>query len=168
VKTMMNKLAILAFALLSTSAIASEKIAVVDFDMAILGSEQAKAIIGNLKKQTEGEQAKIKKLTEEAQKLAKKLEQDSAVMSESEKRNLAKQIEDYKIDIQFEAQKIQKARKDTEQEMLRTLGPKFGKALEETLKEGDYSLVLNRKAIFFSKDGLDITRKVTEKLNLIK
>ena len=167
-KVLFNKFAILVLAVFPLTAYAAGGIVVVDVEAAILGSEQAKVLIAQFKKDTEKDQKEVMGLVEDIQKINKQLEQDSAVMSDSEKRKLLKKIEDKKIDIQFKQQKLRQAEKEIQQELLQTQGPKLNKALEEMLKDNAYDMVLNRKAAIFVAPNRDITKKVTEKLNLIK
>lgn len=152
--------------LVALPAIAETKIAVIDVQAAILGSEQAKERIAELKKQYAPDQNELKSLAEQIQKLQVKLEQDAAVMSESEKKKLGKDIEDKAVDYQFNLKKLQKAQNDSQQELLTDLGPKLEEAIQAVIKEGDYGIILERRALLFAKPDYDITKKVTEKLNL--
>ena len=167
-KTQVNKLIIAALALLSFSAYGAGETVIVDVDAAILGSEQAKVLIAEFKKDTEQDQKEILAMVDDIKKINKQLEQDSAVMSDAEKRKLLKKIEDKKIDIQFKQQKLRQAEKEIQQELLQTQGPKLNKALAELLEEKQYGLVLNSRAVIFATPAMNITKQVTEKLNLMK
>ncbi len=145
---------------------AETKIAVIDIQAAILGSEQAKERIAELKKEYAPEQNEIKALAQAIQNLQKKMEQDAAVMSESEKKKLAKDVEDKAVDYQFKVKKIQKSQNESQQELLAELSPKLEQAIQAIIGEGTYSLILERRAAIFVAPEHDITKKVTEKLNL--
>ena len=150
------------------AALAEVKVAVIDVQAAILGSEHAKERIAELKKQYAPDQKEIKDLGVEIQKLQVKIEQDAAVMSESEKKNLGKQIEDKAIDYQFLAQKLQKAQTTSQQELMAELSPKLQQAIETIIEQGTYTVILERKSAIYVSPDYDITRKVTEQLNLAK
>ncbi len=150
------------------AALAEVKVAVIDVQAAILGSDHAKERIAELKKQYAPDQKEIKDLGVEIQKLQVKIEQDAAVMSESEKKNLAKQIEDKAVDYQFLAQKLQKAQNVSQQELMAELSPKLQKAIETIIAQGTYTVILERKSAIYVSPDYDITRKVTEQLNLAK
>lgn len=143
-------------------------IAVVDFQQAVLGSEQAKERIAEIKKQLAPDQNEIRTLGEQIQSLQAKAEQDDAVMSESEKKKLAKEIEDKMVDYQFLVQKFQKTQNESQQELFGELGPKLQQAIQAVIDEGKYDLVLRRDALVYVNAEVDITKKVTEQLNLIK
>lgn len=153
--------------LFSTSlAMAETKTAVIDVQAAILSSEQAKEKIAELKKQYAPDQKELKDLAEEIQKMQAKIEQDSAVMSESEKRQLAKDIEDKAVDYQFKAKKLQKSQNEGQQELLAELRPKLESAIQSIIESGEYDLILERRSLIYAKPEFDITKKITEKLNL--
>ncbi len=147
-------------------AVAEGKIAVIDIQAAILGSEQAKERIAELKKEYAPDQNVIKSLAQDIQKLQAKMEQDAAVMSESEKKKLAKDVEEKAVDYQFNIKKIQKSQNESQQELLAELSPKLEEAIQEIISEGTYAIILERRAAIFVAPEYDITKKVTEKLNL--
>ena len=143
-------------------------VAVIDVQAAILASDYAKERIAELKKQFAPEQQEIKELAQEIQKLQAKGEQDAAVMSESERKALAKSVEDKAVDYQFLVQKLQKSQNESQQELLAEMNPKLQLAIKEIIDEGIYNVILERRSAIFVSQDLDITKKVTEKLNSAK
>jgi len=153
--------------LLGTSmAMAEVKMAVIDVQAAILSSEQAKEKIAELKKRYAPDQNELKNLAEEIQKMQAKLEQDAAVMSESEKRQLGKDIEDKAVDFQFQQKKLQKSQQESQQELMGELSPKLESAIQSVIETGEYDLILERRSLIYAKPEYDITKKITEKMNL--
>lgn len=151
---------------IAQTAFALDKIAVIDVQAAILSSEQAKVRIAELRKETASEQNDIKELAEQIQKLQEKMEQDAAVMSDTEKKNITKEVQAKIEDFQFKRQRLQKTQKAAQQELLGEMGPKLEQSIQAVLAEGEYLLVLERRAAIWVSPELDITKKVTEKLNI--
>ena len=147
------------------AAFAVESIAVIDVQAAILSSEQAKVKIAELKKATSSDQNEIKELAQQIQALQEKMEQDAAVMSDTEKKNLSKDAQGKVEEFQFKRQKLQKAQQAAQQELMGEMSPKLEQAIQSILAEGEYSLILERRAAIWVSPELDITKKVTEKLN---
>ena len=147
------------------AAFAVESIAVIDVQAAILSSEQAKVKIAELKKATSSDQNEIKELAQQIQALQEKMEQDAAVMSDTEKKNLSKEAQGKVEEFQFKRQKLQKAQQAAQQELMGEMSPKLEQAIQSILAEGEYSLILERRAAIWVSPELDITKKVTEKLN---
>ena len=104
---MIKKLTLMAMLMaLSTGAAAEMKIVVLDTVRAILESEEAKVLITAAEKEMEGEQNELRQLAEQHQGLQEKLSKDRDVMSQTEQRSVAKDIEDLEIDLQFRSQKL--------------------------------------------------------------
>ena len=147
-------LAVLAFGIFAfTSQVvtAEVKIAVVDVQRAILNSEQAKTLLGQIQ--------------EEAAALLERLQKDADVMSEAEKRRIQQEIESYNNDFQYERQKLQKAINTRQTELFSGTEAKIQQAIEDLVRKNDYDLILPTGAALYAGDLYDITRKVTEMLN---
>lgn len=147
------------------AAFAVEKIAVIDIQAAILSSEQAKVKIAELKQETAVDQNEIKQLAEQIQALQAKMEQDAAVMSDAEKQKIAKEAQGKAEEFQFKRQKLQKIQNEAQQELMGEMSPKLEQAIQAILAEEKYTLILERRAAIWVGPDLDITKKVTEKLN---
>jgi outer membrane protein len=158
-------LAIAVAGLLSTSAWAEVKIAVVDVQKAILSSEQAKSYMNQIQAEFKDEQDEIRNLQSAAAALLERLQKDGEVMSEPEQRKLETQIQDKNNDFVYLRNKLQKQIETRQQELFAGIDQKVQKAIEELVLSEDYDLVIPRQAALYVADLYDITRKVTEKLN---
>jgi outer membrane protein len=144
------------------------KIAVIDQLAALGKSTSAQTMLEDLKKSLEKEKNEILAIEKGIKDLVEKEKRDGAVMSQDQRAKLLKDIEDKKIDYNFMGQKWQKRQQEGQQEILKTLGPKFEKALEAVIKDGKYDIVLAKQAVVFSAATIDITDQVTTKLNALK
>lgn len=153
--------------LLSVSAWAEVKIAVVDVQRAILQSEQSKAYMAQIQDEFQGEEEEIRSLQSEAAALLERLQKDSEVMSEAEKRKLQQQIEDKNNDFIYLRKKLQRQIDERQQELFAGVDQKVQKAIEELVLSEDYDLIIPRQAALYVNELYDITRKVTEKLNML-
>ncbi len=144
------------------------KIGVMDQIEALTQSSQAKAMIGEMKKSTAADEQKLKALEGVLQKLSKQLETDGAVMSAAQKQKTLKELDNKKADYSFLRQKLQNRYQDGQQNILTTLAPKFKKAVEQVIKQGHYDLVIQRQALIYSADGMDITAAITAAMNAMK
>jgi Skp family chaperone for outer membrane proteins len=94
-----------------------------------------------------------------------KLQQDAAVMNETEKRNLANEIEIKAVEYQQRVSQLQESQENSRQELMQGLAPKFQAALAQLMKEGGYTVLMHRKAVLVFDPKDDLTKKVTEVLN---
>jgi outer membrane protein len=157
-----------ALALASGSAFAELKIAVVDPLAAVNASEQYTKAMADLEKDTATDKAKLTKLQAEPNTCAHKMKTDGATMSQTDAARLKSDCEAKYRDYQQIGQTFQKIVNERQQAVLQDIGPKFQRALDTLAKEAGYDLVITREAAPFVKPMLDITDKVTIKLNTTK
>ena len=151
--------------MISGSAFSQQTIAFVDADAAILNSEPAKEMIAELKARLAPEQKKIKALETTVRGLQTKMQQDAAVMSESEKRDLANEIEIKAVEYQQRVSKLKESQMQSQQELMGELAPKFKEAATQLMEEGDYTTLLHLKAALIVADEDNLTTRVTEAIN---
>ena len=159
------QLSLIGFVLASGVVHAEMNIVVLDSVRAILESEEAKVLAEAANKEMESEQNDLRAMANRMQDLQSKVKTDGEVMSDTEKRKIAKQIEDIQIDLQFRSQKLQKEVQDKRQEILQALAPTFDKVLKDIIQVDQIDLILAPQALQYANNKHDITRRVTEKLN---
>ena len=163
---MTKKLAvILSVLFLSTHAYAEMKIVVLDSVRAILETEEAKVLIEAAGKEMEPEQEEVRGMAEQRQALIEKLRKDGEVMSNAEKAQTQREIEDLEVELQFETQKLQKAVNDKRQEILVALAPKFEKVRTDLIQIEGYDMIVAPNALVYANPKNDITKKITERMN---
>jgi outer membrane protein len=149
----------------SVNVAAEMKLAVVDVDRAIAGSEDAQKLLRQLQEEFRTDEDTIKKIQTEAAELLQKMQKDNEVMSDSEKRRMQQEIESLNNDFVYQRQKLQKEVAARQSELFAGTEDKVRKAIEELVLENDYDMILPRGAALYVGDLYDVTRKVTEKLN---
>jgi outer membrane protein len=158
-------LAICVCTLASPIAFAEVKIAVVDVQRAILGSEEAKKLLAQIQTEFSKDEDQIKVIQRDAAALLERAQKDAEVMSDAEKQRIQSEIESKNNDFVYLRQKLQKAITARQTELFSGTEAKVQKAIENMVLENDYDLILPRAAALYVGDLYDITRKVTEKLN---
>ena len=148
-------------------AFAEIKLAVVDVQSAILNSENAKKITAQIQGEFTREQDSIKKLQTDAAVLVERLQKDGEVMSDAEKRKVQQEIESINNDFVYERQKLQRAIEERQKELFAGIDQRVQTAINEIVLSDDYDIILPRQAALYVGDLYDITRKVTEKLNML-
>ena len=144
---------------------AEVKVAVLDTQRALVESEEAKILLKRAQEELQKEEDEVRALGEEILGLQEKLNTDGEVMSATEQRRMTKDIEDKQIDYQFLVNKLQKAVNDRRQELLQQMVPKIDKVLKDLIEIDGYDMIMERGNLRYVNSRLEITRKVTEKLN---
>ncbi len=147
------------------SAMAVDKIAIVDMERALFQSDGAKASFKQVEDQFGDDLVKVKTLEKEMLESQKKLQKDGAIMSDDEQRKLRNNIKEKQGEFQFFAGKLQKAEQQWRQQFFRASLPRVQELLNEIIKDEKVDLVLNGQAVVFVKPELDLTKKLLNKLN---
>ena len=144
---------------------AEQKIMVVDTVRAILATEEAKVLIEAAAKEVEADRSELQGIAEQMQAMQEKLQKDGEVMSDSEKRKAQKDMEDWRIDLDFGSKKLQKEAQDKQNEILQVLAPKYEKVLKDMIEVEGIDMIIAPNAVVYANSLNDLTRRLTEKMN---
>lgn len=160
--------AIIVFLSLGLSYGADDKIGIIDFQKVLKESKGGKAAKAEIETEGKRMEGKLKNQGEELEKMKKKLEAEILVMSrdmrENKEREFRIKVNDFKSlqkkyaqDFKgFEAKIIKKVQKEV-----------FG-LVEKIGKKGGYKLILERSAVLYYPDAIDITDILIKEYNAIK
>jgi len=165
------RLTLLAALLLSplTSAVAAElKIAVLDYQQALLESEAAKRYAVDSEKRFGPRLEKLKKLEGEAERLQKRLVNEGEKLTQADRERLDLEFRQKARDLQTQTNELNQEKAIADRDVLEKLRPNLNKAVEETIKKGNYDLVLDRNALVDVKPTFDITRQVIDRMNQLR
>lgn len=163
--TKLAGLALCGLLLAAPFAAAELKIAVLDTQRALISTEEAQTLLEQAQSELQEKEAELNALGEQIQKLQGQLETDGEIMSPSEQRRIAKEIEEQQIEYQYQGQKLQRELNDKRQELLQVMAPKLNAVLEDLIALEGYDLIMERANLRYVNPKHDITRRVTEKLN---
>jgi len=165
---LMTLAAVVAFAgftMGAQEAVAQVKIAVVNSDLAIGQSEEFKTFRDGLQEEFATEQTGLQALQEDLETLQQRVVDERDVMSETELRDVQKEIENKQLDLEFRGKKFQKDVNDRQNEFFQKMTPKFRAVVNDLIEIERYDFVLELRTVLFANPRHDITAKVTEKLN---
>lgn len=163
-----SKLVLVALLAISAPAFAEMKIAVLNYQMALLESDVAKKYAQDSEKRFGPRVQKLKTLEEQAKKLQDNLIKNSAKMQQAERERLELELNQKARDFQLQSKELNDSKMKADQDMLKILKPKLDKAVEDSLKAGGYDLVLESGAVVDVKPQYDITKQVIDRLNKMK
>ncbi len=161
----LTQLVLLGLVFLAAPAFAEMKIAVLNYQMALLESNPAKKYSVDAEKKFGPQLTRLKRLETDAKNIQDKLVKNGDKMSQAERERLELEFKQKARDFQFQSKELNEAKAIADREMLKNLKPKLDKAVEQVLKAGSYDLVLERGAVVDVKPQYDITRQVIEIMN---
>lgn len=161
----LTQLVLVAAAMMATPAFAEMKIAVMNYQMALLESDAAKKYAVDAEKKFGPQLSKLKQLEADAKRIQDRLVKDAEKMQQAERERLELEFKQKARDFQFQSKELNEAKAISDRDMLKQLKPKLDKAVEEVIKQGNYDLVLERGAVVDVKPQYEITRQVIERMN---
>lgn len=165
-KTFKNLAAILSLVLVTQGAFAQDtKIGVLNAIQALFNSDAAGVIQAELESEFSADQERANVLTEQLTALRDEFQQNEAVMSEDEVRRMNSSAQDLNVQLQLIGERIQAAIQEKNQNFVQLMQPDLATAVTDIVAEGGYDLILNADSAPFFSPVLDITARVTAKLN---
>ncbi len=144
------------------------RIAIVDMSAALFNSNVAQEVDQRVQNETAADQQRIRNLATEAQSLQERLNTDGDVMSAGERQQLIDQIEEIRVQHDVIRQRVERIFEQRLQQFQQTYAPNLVEAISEVVDEGGFNLVLRAEAALLFSNEIDITARVTEKLNQLQ
>ncbi|MFI8479714.1 OmpH family outer membrane protein [Pseudomonas sp. NPDC078700] len=165
-----TQVVLLSVAMLSvaTPAMAEMKIAVLNYQMALLESDAAKRYAVDAEKKFGPQLSKLKKLESDAKSIQDRLVKGGKSMKDSDRERLELDFKQKARDFQFQSKELNEQKAAADRDMLKKLKPNLDKAVEEVIKKGSFDLVLERGAVIDVKPQYDVTRQVIERMNQMR
>ncbi len=165
-KTLKNLAILLTAAAISQGAFAQDtKIGVINAIQALFNSEAAQIIQAELESEFSADEARATALTEQLETLRTNFQQNEAVMSAEEKRRMNADAQDLNVQLQLIGERIQQAIQQKNQEFVQSMQRDLATAVTDVVAEGGFDLILNAESAPYFAPVLDITARVTAKLN---
>lgn len=165
-KTFKSLIACLSLVLLSQGAFAQDaKIGVLNALQALFNSDAARIVQEELEQEFGIDETRAQDLTDQLTALAEEFQQNEAVMTDEEKRRMNSDAQDLQVQLQLIQERVQQALQAKNQQFLESMQPTLAAAVTDVVAEGGYDLILNVESVPFFSPVLDITAKVTAKLN---
>ena len=141
---------------------AAGKVGIVDMQGAMVSTAEGKKFMADLQKKYQPRQLEIGKLQQDIQSLNDQLQRQAATLSEEEQRNKSRELE--------EKQKVLKRTTEDasadfgvdRDEMLRRIGQKMVKVIQEYAQKNGFSLVLgsDQVPVYYADKGADLTAEI--------
>ena len=165
-KTLKTIIAVVCLVTVSQAAMAQDtKIGVLNALQALFNSDAARIVQEELEQEFNADETRAQELSEQLTALSEKFQQDEAVMTQDEIRRMNSNAQDLQVQLQLIQERVQKALQEKNQQFLQSMQGTLAEAVSDVVAEGGYDLVLNVDSAPYFAPVLDITAKVTAKLN---
>ena len=148
--------------LVAFSAPINAKTVVFNAEVAMLSTQYAQEAFKTLDEDAGfiADRERLELLQAEGQALVEKFQKDQEVLSDEEKLDMQKQLQDKQADIQFLSNKLQTKAQEVQQQVVGALTPTFQKVLGELITQKEYDMIVAPGALLYADPDLDITEEV--------
>ncbi|WP_421133828.1 OmpH family outer membrane protein [Alteromonas sp. A079] len=154
--------AMLGSALVSTSVMAEQKLAVVDVQGVFQAMPQAAEIQNAIQMEFKDQLEEVNQLQRDGQFFAERLQRDAATMSEAEKKDLEQKILNVREQLTTKGQPLQQnIQRRSNEERNKLLGL-IKQAIDAVAAKEGYDVVLNAGAVAFAKEEHDLSEQVLQ------
>ncbi len=141
------------------------KIGVVDLQKIMQTSAQMKSIQEKLEKEFKPRRDKLVAMEDGLKKDMEKFKRDTAIMSQTQRKDLEKKIVGTQQQFEREGQQYQQELSTAHNEAMEEFYNKIRAAIAKVAENEKYDLVFQKDAAPFSVDKLDVTAKVIQEIN---
>ena len=141
------------------------KIGVVDLQKIMQTATQMKSIQEKLEKEFKPRRDKLVAMEDGLKKDMEQFKRDSAVLSQTQKKDLEKKIVATQQQFEREGQQYQQELSTAHNEAMEEFYNKIRAAIAKVAQSDKYDVVLQKDAAPFSVDALDVTAKVMKEIN---
>lgn len=141
------------------------KIGVLNALQALFNSDAARVVQEELEQEFSADEERAQELTEQLTALRDEFQQNEAVMSEQEISRMNSNAQDLQVQLQLIQERVQAALQAKNQQFLEGMQADLAAAVTDVVAEGGFDLIVNSDSVPYFAPVLDITAKVTAKLN---
>lgn len=152
-------------ALLTSVQAQATNVAVADTQAAFLASNFAKKTVDDLNTSLKPQRDKLEQLRQQLQDMEGRFQKDGKVMNDNDRRNLQAQAQSKMNEYTSTAQGVQRRIEETQANMEKSIRPKVEKIIQDIRKEGNYDIIIERRYVVWGEPSVDITQKITDRLN---
>ena len=166
VKIVKSVIVTLSLLLFAQGAFAQDtKIGVLNALQALFNSDAAQVVQQELEQEFALDEQRASELTQQLQSLQEEYQQNEAVMTEEEIRRMNSSAQDLQVQLQLIQERVQQALQEQNQAFLESMQEELARAVTDVVAEGGFDLILNVDSAPYFAPVLDITARVTAKLN---
>ncbi|MGA9063165.1 MAG: OmpH family outer membrane protein [Terracidiphilus sp.] len=146
------------------------KIAVINFQLAVAQTNEGQRDFADLQKRYAPKEAALKSLSDEIENLTKQLQGQGATMSEVERSNRAKTIDDKKKQLDRETEDLRNDGQQDMQDIFSNLSAKVYDVMQSYAEQQGFTLVLDisqqQSPVLYAGSGTVITKQIIDAYNL--
>lgn len=164
-KTPINRAATLIAALCLAASVQAAEIALLDQNYVLFNSIAAEEATVELKREFAEEEQQVQTLEQSIQQLQSKARTDGDIMTDEEKAELEADLQQRLQNRQRLVQQLQQVQSERRNAFIRQHQPLIAQAIENTIGEDQFDIILDKGAVIYHRNSLDITDAVLKEFD---
>jgi Skp family chaperone for outer membrane proteins len=143
---------------------AGAKVAVINIQEAILSTAEGKKAMQDLQNKYLPRQEEIQRRQQEVQQLQEQLQKQMTTLSEDEQRRMSRELQDKQKILRRMTEDAQADFQNDREDLMRTIGQKMVKVIDEDASRHGYSLVIDagQVPVYYAAEGVNITPEIVK------
>ena len=151
----------------STPASSGDKVAVVDIQQAIMDTAEGRQAIQSLQKKYQPRETEIQQRQQDVQQMQQQIQKQMTTLSADEQRRMSHDLQEKQTGLQRLEQDAQSSFQYDRDTLMRTLGQKMVKVINQYASTHGYALVIDgsQVPVYYAAKGVDITPEIVKLYN---
>ncbi|MCH8531474.1 MAG: OmpH family outer membrane protein [Saccharospirillum sp.] len=159
--------AILMLGLGMAAAVKAADIAILDQNFVLFGSEAAEEATAQLRSEYAEQEQQVQTLEQAIRQLQSRARTDGDIMTEDEMRQLEQEAQQRLAQREQLVRQLQQVQNERRSAFVERFQPMLAQAIERAVGDNQYDLIIDKSAVIYHRNSLDITEAVLEEFNAL-
>lgn len=142
-------------------------IAILDQNFVLFGSNAAEEATAQLRSEYAEQEQQVQTLEQSIRQLQNRARTDADIMTEEEMRQLQQEAQQRLTQREQLVRQLQQVQSERRNAFIERFQPMLAQAIEQAVGENEYDLIVDKSAVIYHRNSLDITEAVLEEFNAL-
>lgn len=159
--------AVLTLAVGMASTVKAADIAILDQNFVLFGSNAAEEATAQLRSEYAEQEQQVQTLEQAIRQLQSRARTDADIMTEEEMRQLQQEAQQRLTQREQLVRQLQQVQNERRSAFIERFQPLLAQAIEQAVGDNEYDLIVDKSAVIYHRNSLDITEAVLEEFNAL-
>lgn len=167
VSSWLHRVAVALVALAMAATVQATEVALLDQNFVLFSSDAAQAATADLKREFAQEEQQVQSLGQSIQQLQSQARTDADIMTEAEVAELQSQLQQRARQRDQLVRQLQQVQGERRNAFIEQYQPMLVEAIEAAIDGQQYDVIVDKSAVVYHRNSLDITEAVLEEFNAL-
>ncbi|HET8902871.1 MAG TPA: OmpH family outer membrane protein [Saccharospirillum sp.] len=167
VSTWLHRVSVALIAIGMAASVQATEVALLDQNYVLFNSDAAQDATAELKREFEQEEQQVQTLGQSIQQLQSRARTDADIMTEAEMAELESQLQQRARQREQLVRQLQQVQAERRNAFIEQYQPMMAQAIEAAVEGNEFDVILDKAAVVYHRNSLDITEAVLEEFNAL-